>query len=132
MSMGQRIKDSRKKAGLTQVALARKAGFAQTNLTDYERDKVLPPVDKLVKIATACEVSLEWLITGIEPKASKKTTIINHDVFLEALKKVEMNTEGYAITIEKKAELILNLYDIIDEDMNRIEKELSKYKNAVS
>ena len=63
-TIGKRISDLRKAAGLTQEELAAKAGMAVENLSRAERDQTTPHLMKLVGIADALEVSLDDLAQG--------------------------------------------------------------------
>lgn len=61
MTVGQRIKESRKNAGLTQKALAEKCGLATGTIQQYELSKREPRTDQLKKIADALNVSINYL-----------------------------------------------------------------------
>lgn len=63
MNLGARIRASRKAAGLTQVALANRAGLKQSVISDLENGNVLTTTF-LVNIAIALGVSPKWLQTG--------------------------------------------------------------------
>ncbi|MEK6646106.1 MAG: helix-turn-helix transcriptional regulator [Candidatus Firestonebacteria bacterium] len=61
--IGDNIKKIRKKAGLTQDGLARKADIPYTTLTKIESNVVKKPsVQTIAKIAKALNVSMEELI----------------------------------------------------------------------
>ncbi len=49
----------RKKKGLTQEELARKAGMSRTNVTRVENGRYNPSVEMMVRIAAALEAELE-------------------------------------------------------------------------
>lgn len=57
----QRLLEARKKKGLTQKQLSDAAGIHPASYSAYETNKKVPPVDILVKIADALEVSIDWL-----------------------------------------------------------------------
>lgn len=52
-----------------QVALAEYCGIAQNTISGWKRQGVLPRADIAVKIAEFLDVSVEYLVTGIERKA---------------------------------------------------------------
>ena len=56
MSVGEKIRIARKKAGLTQEALAKKAGVATITIRQYELGKRQPRLEQLDLIADALEV----------------------------------------------------------------------------
>ena len=55
--IGQRLKDLRFRAGLTQQELADKAGTTQTTVARIERDAVEPEVTTIRKLAQALDVT---------------------------------------------------------------------------
>ena len=64
--IGAKIKDARKKAGLTQVELAVAAGMSRSYLADVEGGRYNPSVKKLVSIAAVCGVDLNFLVDVLE------------------------------------------------------------------
>ena len=62
MSIGEKIQEYRKKAGLTQQRLAECAGVATITIRQYESGKRQPRVGQLQKIANALGVSVSELI----------------------------------------------------------------------
>lgn len=67
MTLGENIKHYRKKAGLTQVQLAKKVGTQQYSLARYENDVVTPSKDLLLKLASTLAVSLDILFGNEQP-----------------------------------------------------------------
>ncbi len=59
MTIGQRIKEARKVAGLTQRELAEKAGTATGTIQQYELGKRQPRIEQLRRIA--CALSTSWV-----------------------------------------------------------------------
>lgn len=66
MSVGDRIKEARKKAGLTQKQLGFKIGVSSVTITRYERGERAPSTDQLKKIASALNIPITALITDAE------------------------------------------------------------------
>ena len=65
MKMQERIRRARRKAGLSQAALADLVKDRRSAVSNWESAKdVLPSMQNLVAIAQACRVSIEWLGTG--------------------------------------------------------------------
>ena len=65
MSIGQRIVELRKRMGLTQVQLAKKAGVSQPTVSAYESDPGAGyRAEILFKIAAALETTPEYLMRG--------------------------------------------------------------------
>jgi transcriptional regulator with XRE-family HTH domain len=66
-SLGRRIRQLRG-FDVTQEEFARKLGISQSQLSKYERGKVAPPADVLIRIKEQFRVSIDWLLTG-EPES---------------------------------------------------------------
>ena len=64
MTIGENIRQARKKAGLTQRQLAEKSGVATITLQQYERGVREPKLDTIAKIARAMNLFASDLISG--------------------------------------------------------------------
>ena len=64
MEVGQRIRDRRQAAGLTQVELAQAANVSQPGLLAIERGVVNPQLATLSQLATALQTSVRDLVCG--------------------------------------------------------------------
>ena len=62
MATGEKIKIARKKAGLTQKALAQKTGLATGTIQQYEYGDYKPKIEQLRKIAAALGVYISDLV----------------------------------------------------------------------
>ena len=58
MTIGENIKNIRKKANLSQKALAEKLGVSQQMIAQYEKGKRQPKIETIDKIATALGVRI--------------------------------------------------------------------------
>lgn len=67
--LGLRIKEIRTQRGLTQSALARKISKSVSAVSSYETNMQMPPLDVLLSIASALNVSLDQLV-GFDADAS--------------------------------------------------------------
>ncbi len=63
-TIGQRIRESRKKAGLTQHALAGKCGVSRAAVAQWEGGVTKPSLDHLQEAAEALGAWLPWLTAG--------------------------------------------------------------------
>ena len=61
-SLGQRFARIRKEKGYTQVELADKMGIIQGLVSDYERDKLRPHAEMVIRFAQALDVSADDLL----------------------------------------------------------------------
>jgi len=86
LSLGQRLARLRKERGYTQVELARKVGIIQALVSDYERDKLRPHADMIVRFAVALEVTADELLGMQLPKKKQAT---GNRRFLRRLQQVE-------------------------------------------
>ena len=62
MNIGNKIKDARKLAGLTQKELAKKCEVAEITIRQYETDKRQPRYEQLLKIADALGIETKDLL----------------------------------------------------------------------
>ena len=74
MTVGERIKAARNKAGLKQSELAEKLGVAVITIGQYERDKRQPRLEQLRRIAAA--LGVEW--TDLVDSDTAATMTIDH------------------------------------------------------
>lgn len=66
--LGPRIVDLRNRLGMTQRALARRAGLLPSRLSKIERSLKQPRLDELIRLARALGVGLETLVYGEVPR----------------------------------------------------------------
>lgn len=62
--VGDKIKEVRAEAGLTQEQFAMVLGLKRTAIVGYESGNNIPPTKILEKISTIYNVSVDWLLTG--------------------------------------------------------------------
>lgn len=60
-TIGEKIKKSRERCGLTQAALAKQAGLSTRIITKYETENVAPHGRNLYRLAEVLGVSVEYL-----------------------------------------------------------------------
>ena len=60
--IGNRIKELRIKRGYTQQALGQKINKSKATVSSYEKDVQLPPLEVAIDIASALNVSLDYLV----------------------------------------------------------------------
>ena len=74
-SFGPRLARLRKERGFTQVELADKVGIIQVLVSDYERNRLRPHADMIVRFALALGVSADELLgLRARDKATKHAT----------------------------------------------------------
>jgi transcriptional regulator with XRE-family HTH domain len=62
MTFGERLRDARSKAQVSQSDLARTSGVPKTMLSRYENDHILPSITTLRKLALALEIPESGLL----------------------------------------------------------------------
>lgn len=62
MSLGEKLKECRKKAGLSQEQLAEKLCVSRQAITKWESDRGMPNVESLQSIAKLFDVSIDFLL----------------------------------------------------------------------
>lgn len=78
MSIGQKLKDARKKAGLSQEQLSEKLNVSRQAITKWESDKGIPDIENLKNIARLFDVSIDFLLDdGDEIKSADMKESIN-------------------------------------------------------
>jgi transcriptional regulator with XRE-family HTH domain len=80
MSFGDNVASARKKKGISQEELAKKAGTIAVTIGRYERNEIKPSIDIAAKIAEALDASLDYLVghsdAVLEKTLVKKITAI--------------------------------------------------------
>ncbi|WP_298912847.1 helix-turn-helix transcriptional regulator [uncultured Algimonas sp.] len=67
MSLAKRLKDTRKKHGLSQSELAKQVEVSQPSIANWERGGHTPRRDALDRIAKALDTDPTWLLSGEMP-----------------------------------------------------------------
>lgn len=67
-TIGDRIKSKRKEAGMTQLELANKLNVTDRAVSKWEQNEGNPDISILPRIADLFNVTLDYLMTGVEPK----------------------------------------------------------------
>lgn len=111
----KRLKEARKKAGLSQAELAQRCDIAISTLSTYEKATgekgAAPKLDIAVKLADALGVSLDWLCE----RSSGETASSSSRAFTKKL--VELVREDYLQICQGILTYQLNRGTAIDEDM---------------
>lgn len=68
MKLNEKIYDCRKKAGLSQDALAEQIGVSRQAVSKWELGTAQPELDKLVALAKVFDVTTDWMLTDEEPE----------------------------------------------------------------
>ena len=69
MRLPEKILYCRKRAGLSQEALAERLGVSRQAVSKWETGEALPETGKLATLAAALGVSVDWLLSEDESEA---------------------------------------------------------------
>jgi methanogenic corrinoid protein MtbC1 len=105
--VSNRIKELRKKDGLTQGQLAELLGVAQTTVANYEQGTRLPDADKLQKMADIFKVSLDYLLNRHSVEQEDRKVILEEEFDEIYLSVINELLEGDK---EKARNIIAELY----------------------
>lgn len=108
MTIGENIKQLRKKKGLTQKGLGELCGINEANIRKYESGRQNPQVDTIRKISQALEVDY-WEIIGFDnisielhEDTSDNSAILHHYSKLNSIGKEEATKRVEELTYIEK------------------------------
>ncbi len=56
---------------MTQKEFAERSGIQQSTISEWKKNKTNPSSDKILAICKTLDVSPEWLLSGVDPAASR-------------------------------------------------------------
>ena len=71
MTLGESINYYRRRAGLSQEALAERVGVSRQSVSKWELGEATPEVDRLVALAAAFGITVDQLLSGEAPKGEE-------------------------------------------------------------
>ena len=86
-SLGNRIQELRKQAGLSQTDLAVKINLSKSQMIRYENKGVQPPADILNKLADVLNTTIDYLINGNSNEKAQAT--LKNTELLQRFKEIE-------------------------------------------
>jgi transcriptional regulator with XRE-family HTH domain len=111
-TFGERIRELRRKKGLSQKLLADRMGMQEATLSRYENDKRVYQWDSLIKLADALDTSVDYLLGRTPISASIERLVSASEFsgkgpsFLEAYSKLRPDDQNLMM------ERLLTIYDI--------------------
>lgn len=94
MTIGQRIAQKRKEAGLSQESLGAELGVSRQSIYKWESDAALPEIDKLVALSRRFGVTVGWLL-GVEETPEAEQPAPEKELTETQLNMVEEITNRY-------------------------------------
>jgi transcriptional regulator with XRE-family HTH domain len=121
LEVGDRIRELRKSLKISQAELAKKIGVSSGNVGDWERGRAKPGVDALINLSKFFNKSIDWLITGEEPKCS-------YDEYPDeiVLKKQDIKILPLSDT---ERDIVKKFRELSKEDKNNIKQIMSLKSN---
>ncbi len=102
--LGERVREQRRKHGLTLEALAEKVGSSKSYMWEIEnKDVARPSAEKLAQIAAALETTADYLLEGDGAKEEDEATDL---AFYRKYKKLDAPVK----------ERLRKMLDILDDD----------------
>jgi immunity repressor protein len=119
MSIGEKIKEARKAAGLTQMELAKKTRLSRSYIGDIEKDRYNPSLSTLELIAKATDTSLSALVRNEE----QSTTPTDHYDTISPHSKRDLNDLAKFLN---KSEVMFDgdTYNLSEEDQQKLRNAL--------
>ncbi|MCR4584400.1 MAG: helix-turn-helix domain-containing protein [Lachnospiraceae bacterium] len=71
MTISDRIFERLKQLGLTQKEFSEKTGILQSTISEWKKKGTNPSSDKILIICRVLDISPEWLLSGVDPAASR-------------------------------------------------------------
>lgn len=71
MTISERIIERLKQLSISQKEFAKKVGIQESTISEWKKNKTNPSSDKILAICKALDVSPEWLLSGVDPAASR-------------------------------------------------------------
>ena len=71
MTISERIFERLKQLSMTQKEFAEKTGIQQSTINEWKKNKTNPSSDKILSICRALDVTPQWLLSGVDPAASR-------------------------------------------------------------
>ena len=69
--LGERLKETRERRGLTQEQLAHAVKMNAARISDYESGRIVPKLEKAVALAVALDVTLDELVGRTTPEVTE-------------------------------------------------------------
>jgi transcriptional regulator with XRE-family HTH domain len=110
--MGQRLKEAREKAGLTQTKLAELLDINPAEISQYESDKRTPRWDKFNKILDILDITADYLL-------GREISVVSDD-------------NDYHVKMSKKDILIIQALRINTKLYNLLQKDPERNAKAIN
>ena len=79
MTISERIFERLRQLSMTQKEFAERTGIQQSTISEWKKNRTNPSSDKILAICRALDVAPEWLLSGVDPAASRGK---NHEYYV--------------------------------------------------
>ena len=100
IKIGGNLRKAREEKNKTQVEVCRATGLSEKNLSCYETNKIIPPVDVLIKLSKYYGMTLDYLVLGEDVAEGVKGRIKDTAMFDLTNKIDEMSGKEKELTKE--------------------------------
>lgn len=74
MTISDRIFERLEQLSMTQKEFSKRTGILQSTISEWKKNKTNPSSDKILTICKMLDVTPEWLLSGVDPAASRSNT----------------------------------------------------------
>ncbi len=85
MTISERVFERLKQISMSQKEFSERTGIKQSTISEWKKNKTNPSSDKILGICQVLDVSPQWLLSGVDPAASRKN---NHEYYV-----IDSNTD---------------------------------------
>lgn len=122
MSIGEKIKECRKKASLTQEQLAEKLCVSRQAITKWESDRGMPDIDNIRNISKLFGVTIDYLL---DDGGNLLNSVIKENINIDDYQKTGKSRSRYDAVVRAKYAQAGNIYPLIRH------KKLSLIENII-
>jgi len=92
MTISERIFERLSQISMTQKEFAEKAGIKQSTISEWKKNRTNSSSDKILSICRVLDVTPEWLLSGVDPAASRGKNQVYYTV--------DINTDSGRLVVE--------------------------------
>lgn len=107
MTLGEKLKSSRKSAGLTQEQLSEKILVSRQAITKWESDKGIPDIENLKRLSKLLHISIDYLLDSGE---SIDLSVVREEIHLDDLTYTRKITGRWRVKTGKKDMAVTEKY----------------------
>lgn len=114
-SVGERLLQLRNKKGMTQEDLAEYLNVSRQSVSKWELNKTLPDVEKLMLLSDLYEVTLDYLVKGVEETEEEDSEVSGDEMNAQTESDTEAPVEEDALTsaLSMKSPFELTVHRIV-------------------